>query len=88
MVILTSVQHARISKAVNALRSAQATAAECPGKGPVNAAAQAVIDRLDASKSTLNADIEDAAPGIFSAAQKKAIFVAAVILWAEIEGAA
>lgn len=56
-------------------------------KAQVNAAVQAVEDRLVASKAVIGADIETAAPGKFDAAQKKAIAAYAVLRYAVGEGA-
>lgn len=53
----------------------------------VDAAVQAVADRLENSKATINTDIETAAPGVFNAAQKKLIFAVAALDFAKVEGA-
>lgn len=42
-------------------------------KAQINAAAQAIEDRLQNSKTVLNNDIESAAPGVFNVPQKKLI---------------
>ena len=51
----------------------------------VNAASQAVEDRLVASKSVINGDIEGAAPGVFTVPQKKIILAYTVLRWATSE---
>ncbi len=56
-------------------------------KPQINAAIQAIEDRLQASKGTLNADIEAAAPGVFNAGQKRLIFANAAVRFAIGEGA-
>ena len=55
-------------------------------KADVNAASQAIEDRLQASKATLNADIETAAPDKFNANQKRLIFANAAVRFALGEG--
>lgn len=56
-------------------------------KPEINAAVQAVEDRLVASKSVIAGDIETAAPGLFNGPQKKAIAAYAVLRYASGEGA-
>jgi len=55
-------------------------------KPEVNAALQAIEDRLQASRAVLNSDIETAAPGVFNAAQKRLIFANAAVNFALGEG--
>lgn len=56
-------------------------------KPQVNAAIQAIEDRLQGSKAILNNDIETAAPGVFTGAQKRIIFANAAVNFALGEGA-
>lgn len=87
MPIMTPVQHARVAARLQKVRSSPATAQESISKGPTNAASQAVMDRLENSKAILNSDIEDAAPGVHNAAQKRIIFANVAVLFALGEGA-
>ena len=80
MAILTSRELAKIRK-----RLSEGTTVTWV-KADANAASQAIEDRLQASKATLNADIEAAAPGKFNAAQKRIIFADAAIRFAFSEG--
>ena len=50
-------------------------------KTQINAAIQAIEDRFEATRSGFNTAIEGAAPGIFSAAQKRQLFA----YWASIK---
>lgn len=57
-------------------------------KAQVNAAMQAVIDRLElqSTQNAISGDIEAAAPGVFNGTQKRKIFVLAVLILAHQEG--
>jgi hypothetical protein len=57
-------------------------------KGSINAALQAVIDRLElpSTQNAISGDIEAVAPGVFNGTQKRKIFVLAVLILAHKEG--
>lgn len=81
MAILTATELAAIRKKL----AANGTVSWV--KADVNAASQAIEDRLQASITILNDDIEAAAPGVFNAAQKRLIFANAAVRFALGEGA-
>lgn len=81
MAILTQIQLAKVRRKLSNGRTSTWN------KPQVNAAIQAIEDRLQASKSILNSDIESAAPGIFTVAQKRIIFANAAVNFAVGEGA-
>jgi len=69
----------------NSLERAMNGAAITYTKPQINAATQAIEDRLQNSKATLNNDIEGAAPGVFTVAQKKLIVAYAALRFANAE---
>ena len=82
MAVLTVTELAKIRRAL----SRGAGVSETWVKAEVNAASQAIEDRLQSSKPTLNADIETAAPGVFNNTQKRLIFANAAVRFALGEG--
>jgi len=81
MAVLTLVQLAKIAQKLEKLGTVTWN------KSQINAATQAIEDRLQASKSILNSDIETAAPGVFNATQKRVIFANVAVRFAVGEGA-
>lgn len=66
MAILTSAEKAAIRQEyIKTLATVNIT------KIPINAALQAIEDWFEANRASLGAAIETAAPGVFTAAQKK-----------------